>query len=378
MNTFRRENLMRALKGMFCAAALTACLAPGVRADEYTKQTFLTFSGPVQLPGITLPAGTYQFKLADPESGRRTLQVWDKEGSKLYTTLLTIPDQRMKPSSEPVVMFTEAPGSGAQPIRAWFYPNETYGQEFVYPKEQAMRIARETHTPVLSFDDDATDSSSFKSAKVSRMDETGKMTDIEKSADVAANNTAADAQSASTGASSTTTTADNSAQANTAPQSSTAQSDASLSTPARTADASQSQEPRANAPMPSANRTDPSAPAPVGTSGSTASSAPAPSTNTTSEANRDNMPSAVGTSGSTVNSNSANRTSQAAAGANAAAPRANTTDQSAQPSTAPSSNPAGTLPRTAGSTTLIQLLAGLSIAGAFALRVFRGRVAVSR
>jgi len=39
-----------------------ALVAPGVRGDEYTKQTFLTFSGPVQLPNITLPAGTYTVK----------------------------------------------------------------------------------------------------------------------------------------------------------------------------------------------------------------------------------------------------------------------------------------------------------------------------
>src|SRR4051794_8636976 len=89
---FQEGDLMRAVRGLFCAVAITACLAPGVRADEYTKQTFLTFSGPVQLPGITLAAGTYQFRLADPESGRRALQVWDKDGNKLYATLLTIPD----------------------------------------------------------------------------------------------------------------------------------------------------------------------------------------------------------------------------------------------------------------------------------------------
>jgi len=89
-------SLMRGVRAICCALALTALITGPARADEYTKQTFLTFSGPVALPGITLPAGTYMFKLADPESGRRTLQVWDKDGSKLYTTLLTIPIRRWK------------------------------------------------------------------------------------------------------------------------------------------------------------------------------------------------------------------------------------------------------------------------------------------
>jgi hypothetical protein len=109
---------MRALRALCCAVAITACFAPGVRADEYTKQTFLTFSGPVQLPGVTLAAGTYMFKLADPEFDRRVIQVWNKDGSKLYTTLLTIPDERMKVTAQPVVMFNERPSGEAQAIRS--------------------------------------------------------------------------------------------------------------------------------------------------------------------------------------------------------------------------------------------------------------------
>jgi hypothetical protein len=322
---------MRALTGLFCAVAITACLAPGVRADEYTKQTFLTFSGPVQLPGITLPAGTYQFRLADPDSGRRTLQVWDKDGTKLYTTLLTIPDRRSTVSDKPVVMFTERPSGQAQAIREWFYPDEIYGQEFVYPKAQAMKIAQESHSPVLSFNDDTkADEAAYKSAKIGRVDENGKMSDADTAATTASNNTSADrAQSAST------TTADN-ARANTAAQSSTAQSDNS-----------QSQTARADTSMPpaSANRSGAS-PSAVGTSGTT---------------------------GSTANSVSANRTAQAASGANAAAPRANTAPST---STAPNAN--RQLPRTASTMPLVELLAALSLAAAFALRVFRVRTSESQ
>jgi hypothetical protein len=360
---------MRAVRRLFCAAALVACLAPGVRADEYTKQAFLTFSGPVQLPGITLPAGTYQIKLADPESGRRALQVWDKDGNKLFITLLTVPDERMKPSDEPVVVFGERAAGQAQPIRAWFYPNETYGQEFVYPKDQAMKIARATHSSVLAFEGDTTDAAAFKAAKIGRMDENGRMT--ESDAAGASNDTAThDAQSASTTTASgaSTTIADS----DTAAQSSNAQSDASLNTPARRASTQSQSEPRASAP--SANATDGSAP--VGTSGS-ATTAPA-ATSTTSEANRDNIPSAAGTTGATNNAPSANQTGQAAAGANAAAPRSNGSQPPPASPTGTAGTAARTLPSTAGSMTLVQLLAALSLAGAFAVRIFRVRASQSR
>jgi hypothetical protein len=75
---------------------------PGARADEYTKQTFLTFSGPVQVPGMTLPAGRYMFKLADPEGGRRAIQIWDEKGTKMFAMLLTIPDEQPEAKDDPV------------------------------------------------------------------------------------------------------------------------------------------------------------------------------------------------------------------------------------------------------------------------------------
>jgi hypothetical protein len=114
-----------------CAIAIaTVLLVPGVRADEFNKLTYLTFRGPVQVPGVTLPAGTYMFKLADPETGRRAIQVWDEKGTKLYTTLLTIPDEQLEAKDDPVVMFTERPSAVPQAIKSWFYPGARIGQEF--------------------------------------------------------------------------------------------------------------------------------------------------------------------------------------------------------------------------------------------------------
>src|SRR6187200_2157505 len=99
--------LMRVLKAVCCAAIVTLMAAPGVRADQWDKKTILTFSGPVQIPGATLPAGSYVFKLADLSGNRHVVQVFDKAEKKIYATLLAIPNDRMEPSDEPVVMFAE-------------------------------------------------------------------------------------------------------------------------------------------------------------------------------------------------------------------------------------------------------------------------------
>jgi hypothetical protein len=169
---------MRALRVLCSALACAAFLAPCARADEHDKLTYFTFSGPVQIPGHTLAAGTYMFKLADSPSNRHIVQVFNKDGSKLYATILAIPDQRLDAADKPVVLFRETPAGTPGAVRAWFYPGNTIGDEFVYPKEQAIRIAKATHEPVLSM----TDESNMKNAEVTRVDENGLAIDQNKTA----------------------------------------------------------------------------------------------------------------------------------------------------------------------------------------------------
>jgi hypothetical protein len=166
---------MRVLKAVCCAAALSALLAPGARADEWNKKTFLTFSGPVQVPGATLPAGTYTFKLADLSGNRHVVQIFDKDEKKIYSTLLAIPNQRLDPSDKPVVLFSESPAGSPQAVKVWYYPGETIGNEFVYPKRQAIAIAKASHTTVLATNEESTSSERMKTAEVGHIDEQGRM-----------------------------------------------------------------------------------------------------------------------------------------------------------------------------------------------------------
>jgi hypothetical protein len=163
---------MRVLKAVCCAAIVTLMAAPGVRADQWDKKTILTFSGPVQIPGATLPAGSYVFKLADLSGNRHVVQVFDKAEKKIYATLLAIPNDRMEPSDEPVVMFAERPAGSPQAVKVWYYPGERIGNEFVYPKSMAMKIAKANHQPVLAMDDTSS-SDAYKTAQVGRFDENG-------------------------------------------------------------------------------------------------------------------------------------------------------------------------------------------------------------
>jgi len=117
-------------------------------ADEANQKTTWTFSQPVELPGIVLPAGKYVFKVAENNTYRSVIQVWNAEENNLLATILAIPDYRLTATSEPVIHFAERPVGRPEAIRGWFYPGRLYGHEFVYPKKRATELAQETHQVV--------------------------------------------------------------------------------------------------------------------------------------------------------------------------------------------------------------------------------------
>jgi hypothetical protein len=139
-----------------CFVALTAAvLAPGARADDWNRKTTMTFSGPVEIPGVhltgwaVLPAGTYVFKILDSQSDRHIVQIFNQDETMIYATILAIPNYRLKATDKTVVTFTERPAGEPEALRAWFYPGRQWGEEFVYPKARAMAIAKASNMPVL-------------------------------------------------------------------------------------------------------------------------------------------------------------------------------------------------------------------------------------
>ena len=119
-------------------AAVVATTAPApARAsitETYDKLAYLTFSGPVQIPGGTLSAGTYRFHLTNPETSRNVLQVLSNDGAIVYAMFHTKPDSRTSMTADPVVSFRETPVGVAPVIKSIFYGGEYRGYEFVYPK----------------------------------------------------------------------------------------------------------------------------------------------------------------------------------------------------------------------------------------------------
>jgi len=136
-------------------ALMGAVLTPGAKADDWNRKTVFTFSGPVEIPGVhltgwaVLPAGTYVFKILDSQSDRHIVQIFNKDETTIYATILAIPNYRLKATDKSVITFRERPAGEPEALRAWFYPGRNWGEEFVYPKARAIVLAKATNTPVL-------------------------------------------------------------------------------------------------------------------------------------------------------------------------------------------------------------------------------------
>ncbi len=154
---------MRAVTAVAAIFGTALWLNAPVRADEASKLTKFTFSKEVQLPGLTLPPGKYRFELADPVETRRVIKVSNEDGTKQLGMLLTIPNEMRDPAKDAIVLFGEAPAAQPDAVKAWVYPGERIGYEFVYPHDQATNIAKRYHTRVLS----------KSGEKIERVDEDG-------------------------------------------------------------------------------------------------------------------------------------------------------------------------------------------------------------
>jgi hypothetical protein len=170
----KRIALVLSIVGALIAGFLTFVAAP-VRADELNQLTCLTFSAPIELPTVALPAGSYLFEHPDGAIDRHIVRVFSSDGKQVLGTFLTIPEQRLEPSDKTVVTFKETPVGTPEAVKAWFYPYETIGDEFVYPKEKAIKIAKATHQSVLATSSALSNTSDMQKATVARVTATGEI-----------------------------------------------------------------------------------------------------------------------------------------------------------------------------------------------------------
>jgi LPXTG-motif cell wall-anchored protein len=127
---------------------LASSVMPHAKADEWNKMTVVTVHEPIIAGNKVLQPGTYVWKLMDSSSDRHIVQIFDKNQDHLEETILAIPDYRLQPTGKSSFAFWETPAGVPKAVRAWYYPGDNFGQEFVYPKKLIAQLASAAPVPV--------------------------------------------------------------------------------------------------------------------------------------------------------------------------------------------------------------------------------------
>ncbi len=125
--------IRKALVVAFLLATGGLALTPPTSADTLNRTNYITFSGPVRLPGVVLGSGSYIFELADPMSAWDIVRVLSRDRHQVYYTGFTkvIPRPRDLPRDR-VVTLAESRADTPPPIQVWWPLGESIGREFNY------------------------------------------------------------------------------------------------------------------------------------------------------------------------------------------------------------------------------------------------------
>ncbi len=128
-----KVRIFGAMTSMLLFGLLVTAGARKANADIDNRDTKLTFSAPVEIPGMVLIPGTYEFRLADPVGVDSSLvEVLDSRGRAL-ALVQACPEYHLSVSDKTVVKLEKRGPGNPEAIKEWIYPDLNYSLEFVYP-----------------------------------------------------------------------------------------------------------------------------------------------------------------------------------------------------------------------------------------------------
>ena len=150
--------------------------APAV-AQPLDKRVIFHFSAPVTLPGVTLPAGSYLFRVPTPN--RNIIQVLSPDATKIYGTFFAIAAHSRAVPEKPEVRFMETSTKMPHAIRTWWYPADSTGFEFIYPKQQARLLAKGVGERVLTTKAQTTTTAQTETDQLTRISASGQESTVD-------------------------------------------------------------------------------------------------------------------------------------------------------------------------------------------------------
>jgi hypothetical protein len=140
--TMHRLPSSRISTSMLCGLAMAgAFLLTEAKADETNKRTILTVSQTVQIGDAVPQPGQYVIKLLGSQSERHVVQIFNRAQTHIIQTVVAVPIERVVPHGRTAFTFYETPAGAVRALRTWYYPGDSYGQHFAYPKRHEMLAA---------------------------------------------------------------------------------------------------------------------------------------------------------------------------------------------------------------------------------------------
>jgi Protein of unknown function (DUF2911) len=143
-------NIRSSISLIACFILTCTLFLPVAWADNWNETTKITFTEPVEIPGHVLPAGTYLFVLANNQSDRNIVRIFNADRSKLYANLLTIPTDRRNATNRTQIEFVVRQHRTPEALLKWYYPGRLTGHEFLYSTRLEKRFAQDAKREVTA------------------------------------------------------------------------------------------------------------------------------------------------------------------------------------------------------------------------------------
>lgn len=108
-------------------------VAASVSATSIEHTSYVTFSAPIALPGVSLPAGTYIFEVPLDSQSLDVVRVTSRDRRHVYFTGFTQTVER--PAARAVgvgIVLGEAASGAPTPVKMWFPGGHRRGHRFIY------------------------------------------------------------------------------------------------------------------------------------------------------------------------------------------------------------------------------------------------------
>ena len=123
----------KSVRVVFGALLLGLAVAATSNAWGVSHENYLTFNRMVSLPGVTLPAGSYVFDIANSTSTLDVVAVRTRDRRKqLFLGFTQTVERPSGMSKNTAIVFGEAQAGEPQPISTWYEIGSPLGHQFKY------------------------------------------------------------------------------------------------------------------------------------------------------------------------------------------------------------------------------------------------------